>query len=248
MLKDKVLVGQVRYPNEGGSYTVIEVNSAVDVIIEHNDKHKYRAKVSAHQIRSGGIRNPYYPTLYGVACMGVGEHKAKIKGKHVQAYGVWTGAVLRCYCPIRLEKRPSYKGCTVSEEWLVYQNFADFYINHESYGLGYELDKDLLFKGNKVYSAETCCFLPRELNLLIRDSKEKVSDLPIGVLKSPNGNFTAGLKIRGRDKHLGTFKTVEEASAAYVKAKEVYVKEVAIEWKDRIGEMEFNGLMNWTVY
>lgn len=248
MNKDKVLVGQVRNTNEGGSFTVIEFHSATNVIIRHNDEHGHIAKVSSDQVRNGNIRNPFYPTLYGVAYMGVGKHKAKIKGKNVQHYSVWTGAVCRCYCPVRLAKRPSYNGCTLSKEFLCYQNFAEWYTTHESYSLGYELDKDLLVKGNKIYSAETCTMLPRELNLAIKDKVCKNSDLPIGVLRNKNGGYTAGLKIRLKDNHLRTFKTSEEASAAYVVAKEAYVKELALEYKDQIEPRAFEALMNWTVY
>ena len=248
MNKDKVLVGQVRNTNEGGSFTVIEVHSAINVIIKHNDEHGHIAKVSSCQVRNGNIRNPFYPTLYGVAYMGVGKHKAKIKGKHVQHYSIWTGAVCRCYCPVRLAKRPSYNGCTLSKEFLCYQNFAEWYTTHESYGLGYELDKDLLVKGNKVYSAETCTLIPREINLAIRTDRKKDSDLPVGVLKNKIGGYTAGVRIKSKDCHLGTFNTTEEASAAYVEAKEAYVKDVALEWKDKIEPRAFEALMNWTVY
>lgn len=248
MNKDKVLVGQVRNTNEGGSFTVIEFHSAKNVIIRHNDEHGHIAKVSSDQVRNGNIRNPFYPTLYGVAYMGVGKHRAKINGKNVQHYSIWTSAVCRCYCPVRLAKRPSYNGCTLSKEFLCYQNFAEWYTTHESYGLGYELDKDLLVKGNKVYSAETCTMIPKELNLVIKDKVSRNSNLPIGVLRNKVDGYTAGLKIRLKDYHLGTFKTPEEASAAYVKAKEAYVKEVALEWKDKIEPRAFDALMNWTVY
>lgn len=248
MLEDKLLVGQVRNTNEGGSFTVIEFHSATNVIIRHNDEHGHIAKVSSCQVRNGNIRNPFYPTLYGVAYMGVGKHKAKIKGKSVQHYSIWTGAVMRCYCPVRLAKRPSYNGCTLSKEFLCYQNFAEWYTTHESYGLGYELDKDLLVKGNKVYSAETCTLIPREINLAIRTDRKKNSDLPVGVLENKIGGYIAGVRIKSKDCHLGTFNTVEEASAAYVKAKEAYVKEVALEWKDKVEPKAFEALMNWTVY
>lgn len=248
MNKDKVLVGQVRNTNEGGNFTVIEFHSATNVIIRHNDEHGHVAKVSSCQVRNGNIRNPFYPTLYGVAYMGVGKHKARIKGKIVKHYSIWTSAVCRCYCPVRLEKTPSYSGCTLSKEFLCYQNFAEWYTSHESYGLGYDLDKDLLVKGNKVYSAETCTMLPKELNLAIKDKFSKNSDLPTGVLINKIGGYTAGLKRGLKGYHLGTFNTVEEASAAYVVAKEAYVKDVALEWKDKIEPRAFEALMNWTVY
>lgn len=248
MKKDKVVVGQVRNTNEGGSFTVVEVVSAKEIYIVHNDEHKHKAKVSADQVRNGIIRNPYFPTLYGVGYMGVGKHKSKIKGVNVPHYSVWTGAIIRCYCPTRQAKRPSYIGCSISKNWLCYQNFAEWYTTHESYGLGYELDKDLLVKGNRVYSAETCTMIPREINLAIRTDRIKVSDLPVGVLKTKSGSYTAGTRIKGKDSHIGTFKTLEEASAAYVIAKEAHVKELALEWEDRIEPRAFKALMNWTVY
>lgn len=248
MLKDKVIVGQVRSTNEGGSFTVIEFHSAINVIIRHNDKHGHIAKVSASQVRSGNIRNPYYPTLHGVAYMGAGEHKAKIKGKHVQTYSVWAGTVERCYCLVRLAKRPSYVGCYISDDFLCYQNFAEWYTAHECYGLGYELDKDLLIKGNKIYSAETCTLIPKEINLAIRVERIKDSNLPIGVMKNKVGGFTSSIKVGTTKEHLGTYKTPEEASAAYVLTKEAYVKELALEWKDKIEPRAFEALMNWTVY
>lgn len=248
MNKDKVLVGQIRNTNEGGSFTVLEVNSAADIIIVHNDEHKHTAKVSACQVRNGNIRNPYYPTLCGVGYMGVGIHRSKIAGKHIKHYGVWTGAISRCYCPILQSKRPSYIGCSLSKEWLCYQNFAEWYINHESYGLGYEVDKDLLVKNNTVYSPETCTLIPKEINLALRFERTKDNNLPTGVLSSKLGGYTASLKSGGSDCHLGTFKTSEEASLAYVKAKESYVKEVAIKWKGKIESKAYEALMSWTVY
>lgn len=248
MKKDKVLVGQVRNTNEGGSFTVVEVISAKEIYIVHNDRHKHKARVRADQVMSGNIRNPFYPTLYGVGYMGVGKHKSKIKGANVLHYSVWTGAMCRCYCPVRLSKRPSYEGCTLSDDFLCYQNFAEWYTTHESYGLGYELDKDLLVKGNRIYSAETCTMIPREINLAVKTDRVKVSNLPVGVFKTKSGSYTAGTRSKGKNFHIGTFKTPEEASAAYVKAKESYVKELALEWKDKIEPKAFEALMNWTVY
>ena len=248
MRKDKIIAGQVRNTNEGGSFTVIEFHSSTNVIIKHNDEFGHIAKVSSDQIRKGSIRNPFHPTLYGVAYMGVGEHRAKINGKIVPHYSIWSGLLTRCYCPIRLKERPSYIGCRLSKDFLCYQNFAEWYTSHESYGLGYEIDKDLLVKGNKIYSADTCTLLPRELNIAIRVDRGKGSKLPVGVLENKVGGYTASLKISGKDNHLGTFKTVEEASIAYVKAKEAYVKEVSLKWKGQIDTRAFEALMNWTVY
>lgn len=65
----------------------------------------------------------------------------------------------RCYNAKFREKQLQYTGCTVCEEWLNYSNFKVWYGQNGIKGMALDLDKDILFKGNKVYSPETCCFV-----------------------------------------------------------------------------------------
>jgi len=81
-----------------------------------------------------------------------------------------------------------------------------------------------------------------------RVERSKSSTLPVGVCKNRLGGFTSGIKKEDKYNHLGTFNTAEEASIAYVLAKEAYVKEVALKWKDKIPKNVFDALMVWTVY
>lgn len=245
MKKDKILVGQVRNTNEGGNFTILRVNSAKDITIKHNDEFGHVAKVRADQVRNGVIRNPYYPTLYGVAYMGVGKHKSKIKGKNVPQYGTWTKAIFRCYSEKCLVKYPTYKGCSVSKDWLCFQNFAEWITNHESFGLGYDLDKDLLIKGNKIYSPETCCLIPRELNCFLTSNKAKRGYFPVGVTRK-NKKFVA--QLSGADKKLlGVFSCPEQAFQAYKIAKEDKAKQLAKKYKDQIEPRAYEALMRYEV-
>ena len=100
---------------------------------------------------------------------------------------------------------------------------------------GWCLDKDILVKGNKIYSPETCCFVPKGINLLFGKNNAKRGNYPIGVCKFKN-KFQATINIKGKTISLGHFDTPEEAFEAYKTAKEAYIKEVADEWKDRIEE------------
>ena len=72
-------------------------------------------------------------------------------------------------------------GCTVCEEWLNYSNFKVWYDQNRIKGMALDLDKDILFKGNKVYSPETCCFVPHAINTLFLNGKKNRGDLPLGV-------------------------------------------------------------------
>ena len=71
----------------------------------------------------------------------------------------------RCYNEKYHEKQPTYIGCSVSEEFWNFQNFAEWY-NQKKYICNYalELDKDLLYEGNKIYAPSKCCLLPKEIN------------------------------------------------------------------------------------
>ena len=89
------------------------------------------------------------------------------------------------------------------------------------------MDKDILVKGNKVYSPETCCFVPSEVNLLFSKTGKLRGSLPIGVKTNGYGAYQASLRCHGKHKTLGQFKTCEEAFQAYKAAKESYIKEVA---------------------
>ena len=115
-------------------------------------------------------------------------------------------------------------------------------------GLPYTLDKDILVKGNKVYSEDTCCFVPHKINtVLIKCDGRRGSNL-IGVyyLKSKN-IYTASISIDMRQKSLGRFKTEVEAFLAYKEAKETYIKEVVNFYKDQISVKAYNTLMSYSV-
>lgn len=74
----------------------------------------------------------------------------------------------RC-CSGKLHKREStYINCKVCDEWLNFQNFSEWFKNnyYEVEGQRMELDKDILNKGNKIYSPNTCIFVPHNINNL----------------------------------------------------------------------------------
>lgn len=186
--------------------------------------------------------------IEGVGFNSRGEYLSASNGKIHKSYGAWRAMLQRCYCPKKHLTRPTYKDCTVADEWLDYQNFAEWYYGHEYSGMGYDLDKDLLMPNNKVYNPENCCFVPPQINSLLTDRKAGRGGLPIGVCyKKKNNRYEAGLSYRKSRKHLGYFDCPQEAHLVYVKAKEEYVKEMALEWKDRIADNVFEALMNWTV-
>lgn len=159
----------------------------------------------------------------------------------------WRGMLERCYCPKTQSKHPTYDQCTVCDEWLYLSNFTRWFHNPDNgYRMGYSLDKDILVKGNKVYGPNTCCFVPQEINGLIKGYLKR--DLPPGVhLK--NGRYSSVIRRLHKLSHLGIYDTPEAAFLVYKEAKEQYVKELAEKYykEGKITERVYNALLNYRV-
>lgn len=168
----------------------------------------------------------------------------KKKNNVVQPYKQWSGMIHRCYDG----KEVNYVDCSVCDEWLTYSNFLEWHNNN--YVEGWELDKDLLHKGNRVYSPETCCFVPQEINSALTKTNAKRGEFPIGVTIAKNNRYKkyrAQINICGHRINLGCFYTIEEAYLTYKKAKEERLKQLADKWKDKLDAKVYQALYNYQV-
>ena len=156
----------------------------------------------------------------------------------------------RCYSDDFKKKRPTYEGCEVSNNFLHYEYFYEWCNKQIGFdNKGWHLDKDLLIKGNKVYSENTCVFLPAEINSLLIKSEALRGEHLIGVYwhKRDKTFIARARKNKGKSEHLGLFTTELEAYNAYKQAKESFVKEQAEKWKGKIDDRAYNALMSYQV-
>lgn len=201
----------------------------------------------------GKSKNPYAKNTMGVGYLGEGIYKTRENNKKTKYYTSWNRMINRCYNPKFHEKYPTYKDCIVDDEWLCFQNYAKWYEEnyYEIEGEVMCLDKDILVKGNKIYSPETCIFVPNRINILFTKSNKSRGDLPIGVDELPSGRFRSHCSIlNGNKKELhtiGTYDTIQEAFMHYKKFKENYIKQIADEYKDRIPKKLYDALYNYNV-
>lgn len=177
------------------------------------------------------------------------KNKSEIGGNYLSpSYKKWRRMIDRCREAKKGEpKRKTYLEVTICEEWLKYENFKEWFENPENgYQEGYQLDKDILVKGNKEYAPDKCCFVPQEINVLCAHKKE--GELPCGVSKSGRA-FIASITKGKRRVHLGTFETHEEAFNAYKVSKEDYIKQIAEDYfaKGKITKVVYNALMSFEV-
>lgn len=224
-LQSRVAVGDIFITNEGCEVTVVDYKNAFKVTIEFQYPSEYKKVVRADHLKVGSIKNPYLPRVYGVGYIGEGEYLAKENRENTSAYAAWHGIMQRCYDPKMQAKSPTYKGCTVDPEWHNFQVFAEWFYGQKHYKAGFEVDKDLLVEGNKVYSPSSCCLVPKDLNVLFNYSLAAKGVAPTGVNYQPNINmFQARISINGERVYLGVFKCPYEAEAVYKKAKQDYVR------------------------
>lgn len=184
--------------------------------------------------------------IYGVGLNSKTKYPSTRHGKHTAGYRAWRNMLERCYSAKLHFEKPTYLNASMSSDFFDFQDFANWYYNHPYSEIGYDLDKDILIPGNKVYSPDTCCFIPHELNSLLTDSGKSRGRYPQGVkLDKRSGKFTCQINKNGKIRHIGTFLTCDDAYEAYKLAKEEYVKERALEWRDAIASDVFNALMRW---
>ena len=224
--------GEETYNKFGSKMIITKYNNRKDIDIYFPEYDYTVNHVQYGNFKKGKISCPYEKCTYGVGYLGEGKYKSIENGKHTKCYNTWNNMLKRCYDPKLQERQPTYKDCEVCEEWHNFQNFAKWYNDnyYEVPGERMHLDKDILIKGNKIYSRDTCLFVPNRINLLFTYKRNNKLKLPSGI--SPNGSKYQVMCHDGSGKRiiLGTYETINEAFTIYKEFKERVIKQVADEY------------------
>jgi hypothetical protein len=247
-LKDFVKkVGEVFKSKQGDFAKIVNYISRQKVSIIFEDGTIIH-NVRYGNLKKGSFKNPNR-SCRNKGFFGIGKYVSSKNNKINRSDKVWRGMMNRCYCEKEQDKRPSYKGCSVAEEWHNFQNFAKWYEdnwNPETMK-GWHLDKDILVKGNKIYSPETCRLVPPAINGLFLKKNLNRGNCPIGVSFNIKDNKYRACIMKDKRITLGRFKTPEEAFKCYKLHKEAYIKEVADKWKDLIDVKVYEAMYNYKV-
>ena len=162
------------------------------------------------------------------------------------AYQHWRGMIKRCYDERMLMKSPQYRGCSVCEEWRYFSNFKRWFSQH--YVDGWALDKDVMIKGNRVYSPETCCCIPITINSVFASLKSRNKGLPLGVCYVGRLNkYRVDMAKDGKQLYFGLFDTKEEAFRIYKEQKEKHLKELADRYKEELAPVVYDAIYGYEV-
>ena len=249
-------VGEENINNFGSKMIIVgyRMNNDIDVYFP---EYNWVAKNKEYKkFKNGNIKCLYERRFFSVGYLGEGEYKMSENGKHTKCCVTWKSMLERCYDTKYKEKHLTYIDCEVCEEWHNFQNFAEWYYKNY-YEVENEtmcLDKDILNKGNKVYSPENCVFVPQIINKLFTKNNINRGEYPVGVsYRKDIKKFRADCSIydfkenKSKSKHLGLYETPVKAFEAYKRFKEKHIKKVAEYYKEQIPKNLYDALYEYEV-
>lgn len=226
-------IGEEKLNNQGCLMKIVEYNRYSDIIVEFQDDYKYRKHTEYKCFQSGEIKNPYFPSVHNVGIVGA-KYPVKANGKITKEYNTWNNMIKRCFNENVHKKRPTYIECEVCDEWLHFENFYEWLHSQPNFEQWLKLkksalDKDILIKGNKLYSPETCCLVPQNINNLLLKCDSTRGNNPIGLYYNEEINsYMVNCCENGHGNYKGSYETLENAFMKYKNEKERVIKEVAI--------------------
>ena len=174
-----------------------------------------------------------YKLIHGIGVNDLPNHS------ETPAYKCWNSMIGRIYSDSEQDRCPTYRDCSIDEDWLRFSNFFEFYSEH--YFDGSQLDKDIYgfgppdisaddgisdwphkwhFKnpeiGRRTYGPDTCIFVSHFLNNQTFAKEKRVfksNGLPRGVRQTESRNYEGYIKLLGEKKQssLGRHQYPEEA-------------------------------------
>lgn len=239
--------GNVFKSNNFGYFKVIEYLDFKNVVVEFIET-KFVTVTTTQQIKHGEVRDMWCPSVEGV---GINDLEFKDSPDHNRSpyYCMWVNMLRRSH---NVYNKHEYVGASCDKNWLYLSKFIKDIseIENHTKGLeeGWQLDKDILVKGNKHYSKETCCFVPKEINSLLISAKLRRGKFPVGVGYNKRDKlFTSTISIEGKRKSLGCYKDEVSAFQAYKLAKEQNIKYIADKFKGEIASNVYEALYNWRI-
>jgi hypothetical protein len=221
-----------------GYIEIIKYYNAYNSTIKFSDGTILNNIIYNH-IKNDNVKNPNKPIINNIGYFGIGKYSGR--SKH---YTTWKNILTRCYDENFQLKQPTYIGCTVDKRWHNFQIFAEWY--EKNYIDDWQIDKDILIKGNKIYGPDTCCFVPEEINKLFSKSEASRGKFPIGVYNRNNTYYTQIQKFN-KLIYLGTYNSIDKTFEIYKIEKEKYIKEVAEIWKNKIPDIIYQTLINYKI-
>lgn len=236
---------------------IIEYNKSNDIIVEFQDEYKAKVHTQYSNFKSGTIKNPFSKSVYGIGVVGNKYEVQQNNGKRTREYAAWRNIIKRSFNDEYKKEHPTYKDVTCCNEWLYYPNFYEWLHSQENFikwidNIKWSVDKDILVKGNKIYSPKTCCLVPQNVNCLFTKRDNDRGDCPIGVTYNKKSNkywAQCENQLTNENSYIGSYDTKLKAFEAYKERKECIIKQVAQNeyLNSNITKQCYDAMMNYKV-
>lgn len=185
----------------------------------------------------------YDKTVFDIGCVGDVTKTFTKRDK-----SCWKDMILRCINKEKEKKKiNSYCSVDITEDFLVFAKFLDWLHEQKPYKLinDWQLDKDLFFNG--YYSKESCCLLPKEINLSlvgIRSTRSNTGYTGVSFCRRDQV-YVAKIHRYGKHYNLGSFKCPRKAFGVWKDAKLLHLQNLAEKYKDVLDQKVYDKLINF---
>lgn len=234
------------YDTRDGKITVMEILNRRQIRIFFHEPY-FETWAFASAIRLGTVKNRIKPIIYGVGFIGVGPYRCKdINNNLTKSYNTWRDMLRRVHKPSKKSDARNYSDVSIVNEWYNFQNFAEWFENNihpdwKNHDWMWQLDKDLLIPGNRIYSPNTCCIVPIAINSIFSDSGFARGKMPMGITQRKERFIAQG----PGNQYIGIYDTMSEAYTAYWNDKFRHIQQVATKFQDYIPVTVRNRLLNF---
>lgn len=230
--------------NSYGFCEVIEYVSSRKVVVRFDSGYITTSEMG--QLRRGDVKDKSLPNIRGIAYNDY-PHPVKINNQHIPEYRLWRNMIERAYFSLT----QAYKDVEICNDWLYFSKFKsdiESLPNFDKFiSENWNLDKDILVKGGRLYSLENCCFVPQELNSSFVGLKN-TTNLPLGVKYCKRTRkYVAQIMLNKKKKTLGYFTNPADAFYAYKTHKEAWLKDLAEKWKGVVDDKVYFAIKNYEV-
>ena len=233
----EIYVGMEFTNKKGFRWRVKEIIDMRNIVVESFEWMPYTTIIRKSGVVKGIVMYPYGKQQFG-QYRGEGKWDASARNKHFRQ---WNAIFSRCY-KSNSTNMPAYADCIVGEDWMNLQVFCDW--NEANYpkdthGYKWEIDKDLLGKGSKIYSSSTCCYLPKEMNLFLARMNDVGIYKHIGLTGIPSYRVWVrqGKEIDSKQNHyVGSYSAYEEAYEVWKAKKKERHTALCKKYKDILPE------------
>lgn len=247
-------IGERNYNTFGSEMVIVDYRKYSDIDVYFSEYDWTAKNVQYYNFKNGNIKCPYERRTCGMGYLGEGKYKSKENGKKTRVYITWRNMLKRCYSEKEHKRHPTYIGCESDKYWLCFQNFSNWDKNnyYEVEGERMCLDKDILIKHNKIYSPETCVYVPQTINTLFTKRQNGRGESCIGTTPFQGKYMVQCWLInpqtgKSKQEYLGLYDTQEKAFEVYKYYKEKNIKQVADYYKSLIPQRLYNGMYNYII-